>query len=112
MTTRTIILAFLVGVYVVAVAALPSAFGQDRRPALIELARQTCPWVPAEIPRLSIVPDAWFDRYTETDARLYHAGAYVVLDPAPLTIVLRESHANERMLCHEWSHAVEGHWHH
>lgn len=83
---------------------------------LIILARLYCPWQPDPLPPTVILPNAV---YEEVEERYGFDGSLGLTtwreDPvtgrpvAPL-IYLREG-SGDRVLCHEWGHAVDGHWH-
>ena len=85
--------------------------------ALIILARVFCPWQPDPLPYTMILPDATYEmverRWGLSDTVgltvwSYRAGE--INKPIHARVYLRQG-ADERDLCHEWRHAVEGHWH-
>lgn len=82
--------------------------------ALILLARAFCPWQPDPPPPTMVLPDV---AYEEVERRhglegtmgltVWRQHGAAVLVPR---VYLRER-ADERVLCHEWGHAVDGRWH-
>ena len=84
--------------------------------ALIILARAFCPWQPDPPPPTVVLPDAAYEELEERygfDGTLGLTRIWYRSDPAKpvrALVWLREG-ADERVLCHEWGHAVEGNWH-
>ena len=89
-----------------------------RAEALIALALQFCPWQPEPLPKVYIAPDQEFEvdlinlkSTLPLDSRGYFIEIKFLGTPLKY-IVLRESTANERILCHEMRHVVEPEWRH
>lgn len=85
--------------------------------AITALALKLCTWSEAVDTPTYILPDQWYEQAYSAQVEkldLSHNGytlgfRYRVGDV--VWIALRESTASERVLCHEWRHVVEGHWH-
>ena len=83
--------------------------------ALIILARAFCPWQPDPLPPTVILPRAVYEKLERASGLVNTAGLttwweVVPGEPMYARVYLREG-ADERILCHEWGHAVDGHWH-
>ena len=84
--------------------------------ALILVARIFCPWQPPDpLPSTVILPRAAYEELEQKHG-LNRTGGFTTWREVftgvltDVRIYLREG-SDARLLCHEWGHAVEGHWH-
>lgn len=87
--------------------------------ALVAAALLFCPWVPTPLPSTKLLPRSAYE-LVEAVHGLAKSRAMATWEeqtggpgfpiPGSARVYLRED-ATPEVLCHEWRHVVEGHWH-
>ena len=77
---------------------------------LIALTLVTCPpqFVPDKLPAVALLSDS---AYETMEARAGYSGSIGLAIFTGDVILLKKSRTNERVLCHELRHFVDGHFH-